>query len=176
MSVAVGIQAGESAPRAWLVIDVGAGVGRAVSEQVLAYGERVVGTIHDPDSVADISERHPAMFTAEVLDGTDAAQLGHVVERSIATLGRIDVVLSNVGGSIELIRAVLPHLRRQGGARVILISSAGSDALDEPEAQEVAAFGVAMTVVESSADPFLVAEAIVDSADREPAPLRLTID
>jgi len=66
-----------------------------------------------------------------------------VVERSFARLGRIDLVISNAGyglfgaaeelsdqqieqiiatnlvGSIQLIRAALPHLQTQGGGRII---------------------------------------------------------
>ena len=80
---------------------------------------------------------------------TDTTAIRDVVERSFAELGRIDVVISNAGyglfgaaeeltdpqverivatnlvGPIQLIRAALPHLRAQGGGRVIQISSYG---------------------------------------------------
>jgi NADP-dependent 3-hydroxy acid dehydrogenase YdfG len=72
-----------------------------------------------------------------------------VVKRSFTTFGRIDVINSNAGyglfgaaeelsddevehivktnlvGSIQLIRAALPHLRTQGSGRIIQISSYG---------------------------------------------------
>ncbi|MCP1366926.1 SDR family oxidoreductase, partial [Halomonas sp. BBD48] len=103
--------------------------------------------------------------------------------------GRIDVVVSNAGyglfgageeltdeqiqhqletnliGSIQLIRAVLPHLREQGGGRIIQVSSEGGqiaypnfslyhaskwgiEGFVESVAQEVAPFGIAITLAE----------------------------
>jgi NAD(P)-dependent dehydrogenase (short-subunit alcohol dehydrogenase family) len=73
---------------------------------------------------------------------TDTAALRRVVDEAFTRLGRIDVVVSNAGyglfgaaevltdeqinqqiatnliGSIQLIRAALPHLRAQGGGRI----------------------------------------------------------
>jgi len=80
---------------------------------------------------------------------TDPAAIRALVERSFAHHGRIDVLISNAGyglfgaaeeltdeqvehlvatnlvGPIHFIRAALPHLRAQGGGRVIQISSYG---------------------------------------------------
>jgi NAD(P)-dependent dehydrogenase (short-subunit alcohol dehydrogenase family) len=80
---------------------------------------------------------------------TVTTTLRRVVDTSFERLGRIDVILSNAGyglfgaveeltdeqvthiiatnltGSIQLVRAALPHLRRQGGGRVVQISSYG---------------------------------------------------
>ena len=72
---------------------------------------------------------------------------------------------TNLVGSIQLIRAVLPHLRAQGGGRIIQISSYGGqvafpgnsmyhatkwgiEGFVESVAQEVAPFGIGMTIVE----------------------------
>ena len=68
------------------------------------------------------------------------------------------------GGSIQLIRSALPHLRSQGGGRIIQISSRGGQvafpgtrcttlrrlvsSVVESVAQEVAPFGTGMTIVE----------------------------
>ena len=134
-------------------------------------------------------KRYPEIFRAEVLDVTDVAAIREVVERSFAQLERIDVIISNAGyglfgaaeeltdkqvdhivatnlvGSIQLIRAVLPHLRAQGGGRIIQISSYGGqvafpgnsmyhatkwgiEGFVESVAQEVAPFGIGMTIVE----------------------------
>jgi len=68
-------------------------------------------------------------------------------------------------GSIQLIRAALPHLRAQGGGRIIQISSYGGqvafpgnslyhatkwgiEGFVEAVAQEVKPFGIGMTIVE----------------------------
>ena len=177
------------APRTWLITGVSSGFGRELTEQLLERGERVVGTVRRPEAVADLAERHPEGFRCERLDVTDAAQIRDVVERSFAELGRIDVVVSNAGyglfgaaeelsdeqvehiiatnlvGSIQLFRAALPHLRAQGGGRIIQLSSYGGqvafpgnslyhatkwgvEGFAEAVAQEVAPFGIGVTIVE----------------------------
>jgi NAD(P)-dependent dehydrogenase (short-subunit alcohol dehydrogenase family) len=112
-----------------------------------------------------------------------------VVEGSFRQLGRIDVVVSNAGyglfgaaeeltdqeidhmiatnliGSIQLIRAVIPYMREQGGGRIIQLSSYGGqvafpgnslyhatkwgiEGFVESVAQEVGQFDIGMTLVE----------------------------
>lgn len=175
--------------RTWLITGVSSGFGRHLTEQLLARGDRVVGTVRDRGKIADLGERYSKTFRAEVLDVTDTTAIREVVERSFGQVGRIDVIISNAGyglfgaaeeltdeqvehivatnlvGSIQLIRAVLPHLRVQGGGRVIQVSSYGGqvafpgnsmyhatkwgiEGFVESVAQEVAPFGVGMTIVE----------------------------
>ena len=177
------------AQRTWFITGVSSGFGRQLTEQLLAHDDRVVGTVRDSGKVADLVEHYPDAFRVEVLDVTDTAALRKVVERSFAELGRIDVIVSNAGyglfgateeltdeqitriiatnlvAMIQLIRAVLPHLRNQGGGRVIHISSYGGqvafagnslyhatkwgiEGFVESVAQEVAPFGIGMTIVE----------------------------
>lgn len=118
------------------------------------------------------------------------ADLGLAAEdAAFAELGRIDAVVANAGyglfgaaeeltdeqvqhqiatnlvGSIQTARAALPHLRAQGGGRLIQISSVaglaahagaslyhaskwGVEGFMEALAQEVAPFGVEVTIVE----------------------------
>ena len=175
--------------RTWFITGVSSGFGHQLTEQLLKRGDRVVGTVRDTGKVSDLIERYPKTFHAEVLDVTDTAAVREVVERSFARLGRIDVIISNAGyglfgaaeeltdkqidqmiatnlvGSIQLIRAVLPHLRNQSGGRIIQISSYGGqvafpgnsmyhatkwgiEGFVESVAQEVASFGIGMTIVE----------------------------
>jgi NAD(P)-dependent dehydrogenase (short-subunit alcohol dehydrogenase family) len=75
------------------------------------------------------------------------------------------IIATNLAGPIQLIRAALPHLRAQGSGRVIQISSYGGqvaypgnsmyhatkwgiEGFVESVAQEVASFGIGMTIVE----------------------------
>ena len=80
-------------------------------------------------------------------------------------------IATNLVGSIQVIRAALPHLRDQGGGRILQVSSEGGqiaypnfslyhatewgiEGFVEAVAQEVAAFGIELTLVEySSASP-----------------------
>ncbi len=176
-------------PRTWLITGVSSGFGRELAEQLLEHGDQVVGTVRRLDAVVDLVQSHPDTFHVELLDVTDAKATRNVVDRSFAELGRIDVIVSNAGyglfgaaeelsddqveriidtnllGSIALIRAALPHLRAQGGGRIIQISSYGGqvafagnslyhatkwgiEGFVESVAQEVAAFGIGMTIVE----------------------------
>jgi NAD(P)-dependent dehydrogenase (short-subunit alcohol dehydrogenase family) len=177
------------AQRTWFITGVSSGFGRELTTQLLARGDRVVGTVRDTGKIADLREQYSETFQAEVLDITDTAALRTVVERSFAQLRRIDVIISNAGyglfgaaeeltdtqveqivatnlvGSIQLIRAALPHLRAQGSGRVVQISSYGGqvafpgnsmyhatkwgiEGFVEAVAQEVAPFGIGMTIVE----------------------------
>ena len=177
------------AQRTWFITGVSSGFGRQLTEQLLARGDLVVGTVRDSAKVADLVERYPDAFRVEVLDVTEAAAMRKVVERSFAELGRIDVIVSNagyglfgaaeeltdeqvnriiatnLGAPIQLIRVVLPYLRAQGGGRVIQISSYGGqvafpgnslyhatkwgiEGFVESVAQEVAPFGIGMTIIE----------------------------
>jgi NAD(P)-dependent dehydrogenase (short-subunit alcohol dehydrogenase family) len=179
-------------PRTWFITGVSSGFGRRLTEQLLARGDRVIGTIRvagDRSTVADLITRYPELFDAEALEMRDTPAIRQVIDRSFARRGRIDVIISNPGyglfgaaeeltdkhvedildvnllGSIALIRAALPHLRAQGGGRVIQISSYGGqvayagnslyhatkwgiEAFCESVAQEVAPFGIGVTIVE----------------------------
>ena len=175
--------------RTWLITGVSSGFGRELTEQLLDHGDRVVGTVRDTGKVKDLLDRYPQTFTAPVLDVTDPIAVREVVDHAFAEVGRVDVVVSNAGyglfgaaeeltdaqvdhiiatnltGSIQLIRASLPHLRAQGSGRIIQISTYGGqvafagnslyhaskwgiEGFAESVAQEVAPFGIGVTIVE----------------------------
>ncbi|MGU9866961.1 SDR family oxidoreductase [Kluyvera ascorbata] len=175
--------------RTWLITGVSSGFGREMAQQLLARGERVIGTVRSTAKVEDLLTAWPETFSAPLLDVTDGAAVRQVVDEAWARFGRIDVVIANAGyglfgaaeelndaqvqqmidtnllGSIQLIRSTLPHLRAQGGGRVIQISSYGGqvafagnsmyhatkwgiEGFVEAVAQEVAPFGIGMTIVE----------------------------
>jgi NAD(P)-dependent dehydrogenase (short-subunit alcohol dehydrogenase family) len=177
------------AQRTWFITGVSSGFGRQLTEQLLERGDHVIGTVRDTGKVADLLERYHETYHTELLDVTDTAAIHEVLERSFSELERIDVIISNAGyglfgaaeelsdeqvehivatnlvGPIQLIRAALPHLRAQGGGRVIQISSYGGqvafagnsmyhatkwgiEGFVESVAQEVAPFGIGMTIVE----------------------------
>ncbi len=174
------------ADRTWFITGISSGFGRCLTELLLARGERVAGTVRDRAAVADLSSDR--LWAAE-LDVTDLDAVRGVVDRAFAELGPIAVVVSNAGyglfgageeatdaqmlhavatnllGSMQVIRAALPHLRAQGSGRILQLSSmAGQAALPggsmyhagkwgiegfvDAVAQEVAVFGIGCTVVE----------------------------
>ncbi|WP_313172566.1 SDR family oxidoreductase [Massilia oculi] len=180
--------------RTWFITGTSTGFGRIMTEQLLARGDRVAATLRDPSVLAELQERHPGQLWVAQLDVTDDAAIRSVMARAFAELGRIDVVVSNAAyglfgaaeelsdaqvkrqldtnllGSIQLIRAALPHLRAQGGGRVIQVSSEGGqmaypnfsvyhatkwgiEGFVESVAQEVAPFGIEFTLAEPGPTP-----------------------
>ncbi|MBN6101919.1 SDR family oxidoreductase [Xanthomonas sp. CFBP 8703] len=175
--------------RTHFITGTSSGFGRLLTEHLLARGDRVAATLRRPEVLDDLKAEYGERLWVAALDVTDAAAVRAVVGRAFADLGRIDVVVSNAGyavfgaaeeasdaqlrrqldtnliGSIQLIRAVLPHLRAQGGGRIVQVSSEGGqiaypgfslyhaskwgiEGFVEAVAQEVAPFGIAFTLVE----------------------------
>ena len=175
--------------RTWLITGVSSGFGRELTSQLLNRGDRVIGTVRDTSKIADHAGRWPDTFIPEALEMTDHPAVRRLVDRAFDQLGRLDAIVSNAGyglfgaaeelsdnqvghiiatnltGSITLIRAALPHLRNQGGGRIIQISSYGGqvafpgnslyhatkwgiEGFCESVAAEVAPFGIGVTIVE----------------------------
>ncbi len=173
----------------WLITGVNSGFGRHLTEQLLARGDRVAGTVRKIEAMHDLKMQYGERLWLAELDLTDAPAIRRVVDRAFEALGRIDVVVSNAGygligaaeevtdeqivhqintnllGSIQLVRAILPHLRAQGGGRIMQLSSMGGQAtfpggslyhatkwgiegFIDSVAQEVAVFNIGCTLVE----------------------------
>ncbi|MEI2416844.1 SDR family oxidoreductase [Orrella sp. JC864] len=175
--------------KTWFVTGASSGIGLHLTEQLLARGERVAATRRKPGALDALARQYGQQLWLATLDITDTQALRQVVDRAFAELGRIDVVVSNAAyglfgaaeelqdvqirqqidtnliGAIQLIRAVLPHLRAQGGGRIQQVSSEGGqiaypnfslyhaskwavEGFVESVAQEVAPFGIEFTLVE----------------------------
>ena len=52
----------------WLITGVSSGFGRHLCQQLLDRGDRVIGTVRRPDSVADLAAKHPDNLRAGHLD------------------------------------------------------------------------------------------------------------
>lgn len=135
--------------RTWFITGVSSGLGRLMTEQLLERGERVAGTARKLDSLADLQARYGEQLWLASLDVTDTPAVRRVVDQAFRHFGRIDIVVNNAGyglvgaaeeltdeqivhqlntnviGSIQVVRAALPHLREQGGGRIMQISSMG---------------------------------------------------
>ncbi|RYE92478.1 MAG: SDR family oxidoreductase, partial [Myxococcales bacterium] len=175
--------------KTWFITGTSTGLGRALTEKLLARGDRVAATVRRPDALDDLKRQHGDRLWVAPLDVTDMAAVRRVVDRASGELGRLDVVVSNAGyglfgaaeeatdeqirhqidtnllGSIAVIRAALPHLRAQGGGRILQVASEGGqmaypafslyhatkwgiEGFVESVAQEVAPFGISLTLVE----------------------------
>jgi NAD(P)-dependent dehydrogenase (short-subunit alcohol dehydrogenase family) len=136
-------------PSTWFITGTSTGFGRDLTERLLERGDRVAATLRRPAVLDELAARYGERLWVRRLDVTDSSELRAVVGAAFTELGRIDVVVSNAGygllgaaeecteeqverqlrtnvlGSIQLVRAVLPHLRAQGGGRILQLSSMG---------------------------------------------------
>jgi len=135
--------------RTWFITGVSSGFGLEMTRQLLKKGNRVIGTVRNKEKVSDLMKEYPDTFTCEFLDVTDVPAIHDLVNASFEKFGTIDVIVSNAGyglfgaaeelsnaeidhiiatnltGSIQLIKSALPHMRKQGGGRIIQLSSYG---------------------------------------------------
>ncbi len=175
--------------KTWFITGTSSGFGRIMTEKLLARGDRVFATLRKVEALDDLKAAHGDSLRVAQLDVTDTAAVRRVVDEAFATFGRIDVIVSNAGyglfaaaeevsdeqirhqldtnviGSIKVIRAALPHLRAQGGGRILQVSSEGGqivypnfslyhtskwaiEGFVEAVSLEVAPFGIQFTLVE----------------------------
>ncbi len=175
--------------KTWFITGTSTGLGRLLTGQLLLRGDRVIATLRKPGALDDLLASYGDRLQILMLDITDTSAIRTAVGAAFAKAGRIDVVVSNAGyglfgageevsdgqiesqiatnlvGSIQLIRAVLPHLRAQGGGRIVQVSSEGGqiaypnfslyhatkwgiEGFVESVAQEVKPFGIDFLIIE----------------------------
>lgn len=175
--------------KTWFITGTSTGFGRKMTETLLARGDRVAATLRTPGALDSLKAQYGDRLWIEALDVTDGAAIRRVVDKAFKELGRIDVVVNNAGyalfgaaeelseqqmraqldtnviGSIQVTQAALPHLRQQGGGRILQVSSMGGqialpalslyhaskwaiEGFFESVFQEVAPFGIEVTIVE----------------------------
>ena len=238
----------------WMITGVSSGFGNEMARQLLEKGETVIGTVRNTRKVEALIAKYPETFDCEILDVTNVDDVHRLVFDMWEKHERIDVAVSNAGyglfgcaeeltdadidkiiatnltGSIAFIRSMLPGMRKQGGGRIIQISSYGGqvafaanslyhatkfgiEGFCESVAQEIAQFNIGMTIVEpggartefrygsahvanlmpeyeachgflnmldaskglAPGDPAKMAARIIESIDKNPAPLRMVL-
>ncbi|AET60962.1 short chain dehydrogenase [Paenibacillus terrae HPL-003] len=243
--------------KTWFITGTSGGFGRILTELLLERGDRVAATLRKPQALDDLKEQYGDRLWIATLDVTNTEAINQVIDLAFKELGRIDVIVNNAGyglfgaaeevsneqlnhliqtnifGSLQVTRAALPHLRAQGGGRILQLSSmagqTGIPALSmynmskwavegfiEALSQEIAAFNIQATLIEPGSartnfsgsslivaegiedyaqtpvgymrqmaeqpsdrhtpgDPVKMVKAMIDVADAENAPLRLTL-
>ncbi|ANF51172.1 short-chain dehydrogenase/reductase [Chryseobacterium glaciei] len=133
----------------WFITGSSKGLGKSLVEAVLLQGDFVVATARNPEQLKYLSEQYPNQLLTLKLDVQVKEQIYSAVEEAINHFGRIDVLVNNAGfgitgaaeaftgeqvrnqlevnlfAPIEVTRAVLPHMRKQGSGRILQISSVG---------------------------------------------------
>jgi len=121
------------------------GFGKLAAKTFTAKGWNVTATMRRPENEADLAD-NGAMFVTR-LDTTDTASIDRAVQQSIERFGSLDAVVNNAGygghfmfeqaddevvramfetnvfGTMNVCRAVLPHLRAQGQGAIVNVTS-----------------------------------------------------
>ncbi|TSD66385.1 SDR family oxidoreductase [Inquilinus sp. KBS0705] len=174
--------------KVWFVTGASKGLGLTLVKQLLKKGYQVAATSRN---VTDLNNAIGAAdnFLPLAVNIKDEGSVAEAIYQAIARFGKIDVVVNNAGygilgsleelsdsearenfnvnvfGSLNVIRAVMPHLRAQKSGHIFNISSIGGftgnfpgfgiycatkfavDGFTESLAAEAAAFGIKATVV-----------------------------
>jgi NADP-dependent 3-hydroxy acid dehydrogenase YdfG len=180
------------ANKVWFITGASRGFGRVWADAALKRGDKVAATARSLASIADLKEKYGANVLTLELDVTKPDQVKTAVEQAHAHFGRLDIVLNNAGyslvgtieeanaddvralyetnifGTLAVIQAALPLLRKQGSGHILGTSSGlghvtmpvigyycsskwAFEAIHESLAAEVKSFGIKVTIIEPGA-------------------------
>src|SRR5471030_1351435 len=135
--------------KVWFITGSSRGLGRSLTEAVLAKGDKVAATARNAEALNDLVEKYPDQIYPIQLDVTDYKKVHQAVADAVAHFGKIDVLVNNAGfgiigaaeaytdeqvrsqletnlyAPIEITRVVLPYMRKQRSGRILQISSIG---------------------------------------------------
>lgn len=132
-----------------LITGVSSGFGRALAEQALLEGYRVVGTVRKQDDLDAFRALDADKAIGYLLDVTDFDLIEDLIDDIESRVGAIDVLVNNAGyghegimeessmteirrqfdvnvfGAIAMMKAVLPYMRQRRQGRILNITSMG---------------------------------------------------
>jgi len=135
--------------KVWFITGSSRGLGRSLTEAVLAAGDSVAATARNSEQLQQFTDQYPGKVLPLQLDVTSQEQITEAVKSTIAHFGRIDVLVNNAGfgitgaaeaytdeqvrsqletnlyAPIAITRAVLPYMREQRSGHILQISSVG---------------------------------------------------
>jgi NAD(P)-dependent dehydrogenase (short-subunit alcohol dehydrogenase family) len=138
-----------SSSKTLFITGVSSGFGRALAQEALAAGHRVVGTMRNEQARLDFEQLDPAKALGRVLDVTDFDAIDGVIAGIEANVGPIDVLVNNAGyghegvmeespladmrrqfdvnvfGAVAVAKAVLPYMRTRRRGHILNITSMG---------------------------------------------------
>ncbi|MBB5463958.1 NAD(P)-dependent dehydrogenase (short-subunit alcohol dehydrogenase family) [Paraburkholderia sp. Clong3] len=132
-----------------LITGVSSGFGRALAQEALAVGHKVVGTVRSAQAKREFESVSANAAWGRVLDVTDFDAIDGVVTEIEAGIGPIDVLVNNAGyghegimeesplsdmrrqfdvnvfGAVAMMKAVLPFMRERRRGHILNITSMG---------------------------------------------------
>jgi Short-chain dehydrogenases of various substrate specificities len=133
----------------WFITGSSRGLGRNLTEAVLAKGDMVAATARKPEQLNDLAAKYPTQLLPLQLDVTQQKQIEQAVADAVAHFGKIDVLVNNAGfgitgateayteeqvrsqletnlyAPIAITRVVLPYMRKQRSGHILQVSSIG---------------------------------------------------
>lgn len=133
-----------------LITGVSSGFGRALAQEALTAGHRVIGTVRTHEALQAFEASDAQWAFGRLLDVTDIERIDEVVAEIESTVGPVDVLINNAGyghegimeesplaemrrqfdvnvfGAVAMIKAVLPGMRQRRRGHIINITSMGS--------------------------------------------------
>ena len=182
----------QKANKVWFITGASRGFGSVWADAALKRGDKVAATARKLESIAALKEKYGDNVLTLELDVTKPDQVKIAIEQAYAHFGRLDIVLNNAGyslvgtieeasaddvralyetnifGTLAVIQAALPLLRKQGGGHILGTSSGlghvtlpvigyycsskwAFEAIHESLAAEVKDFGIKVTIIEPGA-------------------------
>ncbi|MDQ0323170.1 NAD(P)-dependent dehydrogenase (short-subunit alcohol dehydrogenase family) [Pararhizobium capsulatum DSM 1112] len=174
--------------KVWIITGAGRGMGLDFAKAVLASGDNLVATGRNPNRVAKAIGPSDNLLVV-TLDVTKPGDAEAAVKAAVERFGRIDVLVNNAAsfyagyfeeltpqqmdlqlatslvGPMNVTRAVLPVMRRQGAGKIVSISStAGIMGFEFCTAYSASKFGLDgwMEALQTEVGPFGIETMIVN--------------
>lgn len=182
----------ESNNKVWFITGSSTGFGYELVKALLKKGQRVVGTARKLERLRALQNEYPGLLQVLALDVTNPEQVKEAVGLAVYQFGRIDVLVNNAGfgfqsaleeasdeqiryqfevnlfGALDVMRAVLPIMRKQKSGHIMNVSSVGGfsgfasfgiyngtkfglEGLSEALALETQHLGIKVTIIEPGA-------------------------
>jgi NAD(P)-dependent dehydrogenase (short-subunit alcohol dehydrogenase family) len=137
------------ANKTMLITGVSSGLGKALAEEGLYQGWRIVGTLRQEVDRQNFEAIKPGQAIGRILDVTDTAAVPKVIADVEMAIGPVDVLVNNAGyglfttieeapleevrqqfetnvfGQIAVLQAVLPYMRQRHRGHILNITSMG---------------------------------------------------
>jgi len=193
----------------WLITGCSSGFGRATALLALERGDRVAAVARRVKDLEDLVAAYGAAVCPIAMDVNSPEQVRTGLQRAVAAFGTLDVLVNaagyglqgaiedvtdqqirelfatNVFGLLDVIRAALPYLRKQGKAHILNFSSIGGrmsvpliglysatkfavEGFSEALAAEVAPQGIRVSIIEPGAFATNFAASVIEAPASAP--------
>ncbi|AHF77026.1 Short-chain dehydrogenase/reductase SDR [Sodalis praecaptivus] len=132
-----------------LITGVSSGFGRALAQEALSAGHRVIGTVRSAEAKRDFEALNPTSAFGRILDVTDFSAIAGMIASVETEIGPVEVLVNNAGyghegvmeespiaemrrqfevnvfGAVAMMKAVLPSMRQRRRGHILNVTSMG---------------------------------------------------